>query len=101
MALPDGQVRETSISAARTALTGLLQGLAEAAEGVPDVTDAELAGLGYDLRHAAPHNVRLKPTGISGQMSLTRGKDDYVHVRTVASSQNRGPWSAIASALAM
>ena len=30
---------------------------------------------------------------------LTRGKDYYVHVRAVASGQNRGPWSDIASAM--
>ena len=146
-----GSVRETSIHAARTTLTGLLQGLTEAAEGVPNVTDADLAGLGYDLRHAAihsteppaaPHNARLEPTGISGEMivllaavwravlsevestldpvngpwvavpavnsprgvkltGLTRGKSYDMHVRAVTSGQNRGPWSAIASALAM
>ena len=32
---------------------------------------------------------------------LTRGKDYYVHVRAVATGQNRGPWSELASAMAM
>lgn len=32
---------------------------------------------------------------------LTRGKDYYVRVRAVATGQNRGPWSDVASALAM
>ena len=30
---------------------------------------------------------------------LTRGKDYYVHVRAVATGQNKGPWSDLASAM--
>ena len=30
---------------------------------------------------------------------LTRGKDYYVRVRAVASGQNRGPWSDLATAM--
>ncbi len=93
------------------------------------------------LPPAAPQNVRLKTTGISGELQvllgkvlraifyeveyaldpvngpwltlpafsstrgivitgLTRGKDYYVRVRAVASGQNRGPWSDIATAMA-
>ena len=130
---------------------GIVAKPAEKCESTPGVTTAQLAETGFTLRRkathtseppAAPGNVRLKTTGITGELlvlilavararmyeveytldpvngpwtqvpafessrgmkltGLTRGKDYYVRVRAVATGQNRGPWSDIASALAM
>ena len=149
MGLPPGPVRETSIAAARGVLIPLLQGLAQACMDTPNVTEADLAATGFELRHKATHSslppdapksLRLKTTGITGELmillaavlravmyeveytldpvngpwvsvpsynstrgmkltGLTRGKDYYVRVRAVASGQNRGPWSDLASAM--
>ena len=77
MALPYGATRETSIAAARATLGGLLQNLVERCESTPGVTTAQLAETGFTLRRkathtseppAAPGNLRLKTTGISGEM---------------------------------
>ena len=77
--LPPGQAREASIAATRAALITLLQHLADALEIVTGVTTADLAGTGFALRQAATHtsippdppaNVRLKATGISGELQV-------------------------------
>jgi hypothetical protein len=74
-----GPARNTRVRSTRSTLTTLLQQLAANLELIPNVTDAQLATTGFTLRRAAtrteaalevPQNVRLKHTGISGQLKV-------------------------------
>ena len=78
-ALPAGAVRGASVASARATLTMLLDHLADALEIVPGVTPADLAGTQFQLRKTATHtsappdapqNVRVKTTGLTGQLQI-------------------------------
>lgn len=79
IALPAGPARDAAIAAARAALINLLQPLAAALEIVPGVTETDLAGSGFTVRQVpthtsappdAPQNVRVKTTGLPGQLQI-------------------------------
>ncbi len=103
--MPESTVaRAAQVAATRAALETLLQQLAASLELTPNVTDAQLATTGFDLRKptthtgepvAAPGNVRLKSTGTSGEVqvlcdSVPRAKTYQVHYTLDA---NAGPWN--------
>ena len=104
--LPDGAVREATVASARATLNVLLQHLADALEIVPNVTEADLAGTGYDLRKSnthtsappdAPQNVRVKVTGITGQLQILLGKVPravFYEVEWTFDPVN-GPWTLV------
>ncbi len=104
MGQPAGPVRETAVAAARATLIPLLQNLAGALQIVPGVTDTDLAGSGYDMRQAATHtsappdvptNVRLRPTGMSGELQVLFGavaRADFYEVQYTL-DPNNGPWT--------
>ena len=104
MALPAGAQREAAIAAARATLTGLLQMLAGALQIVSGVTDTDLAGSGYEMRQKATHtsqppdqpqNVRVKVTGMSGQLQLLFGSVSRANFYEVQYTldPNNGPWT--------
>ena len=106
MELPPGAVREASIAAARTTLSGLLTALAGALQFVPGVTEAELAGSGFMLRHAimhttqppdAPTGLRLKPTAQTGTLQVLLSAVARAVMYEVEYTQDpvNGPWTAV------
>lgn len=79
LALAPGQARDTAVASARIKVDGLLQDLAVFLQSVANVTVEMLATTGFDLREArsqtaeppsVPANVRLKSTGISGEVQF-------------------------------
>lgn len=106
VALPYGLAREQSIAAARATLEGLLQNLAEKCESMPGVTTAQLAETGFTLRRkathtseppAAPGNVRLKTTGITGELLvliLAVARARMYEVEYTLDPVN-GPWTQV------
>ena len=73
---------------------------------VPNVTDADLAGTGYDLRKAnthtsappdAPQDVRVKATGMSGQLQVMFGKVARAVLYEVEWTLDpvNGPWTLV------
>ena len=103
-ALPAGAVREATVASARATLTVLLQHLADAVEIVPGVTEADLAGTGFNLRKTnvhtsappdAPQNVRLKATGISGELQILLAAVMRAAFYEVEYTQDpvNGPWT--------
>ncbi len=103
-ALPEGKVREATVASARANLTMLLQHLADALEIVPGVTEADLAGTGFALREAnthtsappeAPQNVRLKVTGIGGELQILLNAVPRAALYEVESTLDpvNGPWT--------
>jgi hypothetical protein len=79
LAMQPGQARDAQVTATRTLLADSLDKLARGLELTPNVTDAMLATSGFDLRKspvfsaetvAAPGNVRLKQTGVSGVVQV-------------------------------
>ena len=97
-------MREATIAADRASLTVLLQHLADALEIVPGVTEADLAGTGFSLRKSnvhtfappdAPQNVRVKATGISGELQVLLsavGRAAFYEVEWTLDPVN-GPWT--------
>src|SRR5438067_13742291 len=80
LAMPERTAaRDAQVASTRAGLEALLQNLAASLELTPNVTDAQLATTGYELRKpvshtsdpvAAPGNVRLKSTGTSGEVQV-------------------------------
>src|ERR1700720_2592143 len=79
LAMQPGQVRDAQVAATRAVLASSLDKLARSLELVPNVTDAMLSTSGFELRKqpsssseivAAPGNVRLKQTGVSGVVQV-------------------------------
>jgi hypothetical protein len=75
----DGSGRVAAIEATRADLENKLGQLAGNLELTPGVTDAQLATTGFEMRKprtttdapvAAPQNVRLKPTGMQGEVQM-------------------------------
>ncbi len=104
LTLPAGPVREATVASARATLTALLQTLAGALQLVPGVTDADLAGSGFEMRATPtrtsqppdqPQNVRVKVTGMSGQLQLLFGAVDRAVFYEVQYTldPNSGPWT--------
>lgn len=104
LALQPGQARDAQVSATRATLSTQLEQLARNLELTPSVTDAMLATTGFDMRKvpvfsgepvAAPGNVRLKQTGVSGVVQVMC---DAVHRAQSYELQytqdpNNGPWT--------
>jgi hypothetical protein len=103
LAMQSGQARDTQIAATRAKLADSLEKLARGLELVPNVTEAMLATSGFELRKvpsvsgeivAAPGNVRLKQTGVSGVVQVLC---DAVNRASAYEMQytldpNAGPW---------
>ncbi|MEA3187050.1 MAG: hypothetical protein QOD99_880 [Chthoniobacter sp.] len=103
LAMKPGQARDAQVIATRTLLADSLDKLARGLELVPNVTEAMLATSGFDLRKvptstgetvAAPGNVRLKQTGVSGVIQVL---SDAVPRASAYEMQytknpNTGPW---------
>jgi len=105
LAMPERTAaRDAQVAATRVGLETLLQTLAASLELTPNVTDAQLATTGFDLRKptshtsepvTAPGNVRLKSTGTSGEVqvlcdSVPRAKSYQLQY---TQDTNAGPWS--------
>lgn len=106
MLQPAGPVREANLASARATLIELLQLLADSLELVSGVTEADLAGTHFVLRKTATHtsappdapqNVRLKSTGITGQLQITMGKVPRAVFYEVewAFDPVAGPWTMV------
>jgi hypothetical protein len=79
LAMPEGVARTQAVKATRDDLSTALEQLARNLELTPNVTDTQLATTGFDLRKPAaqtadvppaPANLRLKPTGVSGEVQF-------------------------------
>ena len=103
LAMQSGQARDTQIAATRATLADALDKLARNLELIPGVTDAMLATTGFELRKqpsssgetvAAPQNVRLKQTGVTGVVQVlcdaVKGASAYEMQYTL--DPNAGPW---------
>ena len=104
LALPAGQPRDAQVAATRTTLSTQLEQLARGLELTPSVTDAMLATSGFDMRKdpaftgepvAAPGNMRLKQTGVSGVVqvmcdAVTRAQ---AYELQYTLDPNAGPWT--------
>ncbi len=103
LAMQSGQARDTQIATTRAKLADSVEKLARGLELVPNVTDAMLATTGFELRKvpstsgetvAAPGNVRLKQTGVTGVLQVlsdaVKGASAYEVQYTL--DPNAGPW---------
>lgn len=79
LAMPDGVAKAAALKSTRADLETALDQLARNLELTPNVTDTQLATTGFDLRKpaaqtadspAAPANLRLKPTGVIGEVQF-------------------------------
>lgn len=104
LAMPAGQPRDTAVTATRAALATTLDRLARNLELTPGVTDVMLATTGYELRKvpassgaivAAPGNVRLKQTGVSGVVQVMSDAVPRASAYELQYTQNPndGPWT--------
>ena len=103
LAMPPGAPRDTQVKATRAGLSKLLDQLARTLELTPNVTDAMLATTGFELRKtptfsgetvAAPGNVRLKQTGVSGVVQVLCEAVDRAQAYELQYTldPNAGPW---------
>ena len=79
LAMPPGQARTAAVAARRAELEGLLSALASNLNLVPNVTEEMLATTGFEFRKDsvrtgadvdAPADVRVKPSGMSGELEV-------------------------------
>jgi hypothetical protein len=103
LAMQPGQARDAQVIATRTLLADSLDKLARGLELVPNVTEAMLATSGFDLRKspvfsgetvAAPGNVRLKQTGVSGVIQVLSDAVPRASAYEMQYTENpnAGPW---------
>jgi hypothetical protein len=103
LAMPPGQPRDAQVAATRTELSTALDKLARNLELTPNVTEAMLATSGFDLSKvpsfsgepvAAPGNVRLKQTGVSGVVQVMCDAVPRASAYEMQYTQdpNAGPW---------
>ncbi len=104
LTLPDPQAREAAIASARRTLQQTLDDLADDLEATVQMDPVKLATTGFDLRRTTqqsgeapgvPQNLRLKSTGISGEVKLLlaavlRAKGYEVQTTT---DPTNGPWT--------
>ena len=104
LAMQPGQARDAQVAATRVALSASLDKLARNLELTANVTDAQLATSGFDLRKvpvfsgetvAAPGNVRLKQTGVSGVVQVMCDAVPRASAYELQYTQtpNDGPWA--------
>ena len=105
LAMPEGTVARTAqVTTTRIKLSTLLEQLARNLELTPNVTEAQLATTGFDLRKvpaftaepvAAPGNVRLKQTGVSGVVQVMCDAVDrgQAYELQYTLDANAGPWT--------
>jgi hypothetical protein len=103
LAMQPGQPRDAQVTATRATLANSLDKLARGLELVPNVTEAMLATSGFDLRKspvfsgetvAAPGNVRLKQTGVSGVIQVLSDAVPRASAYELQYTENpnTGPW---------
>jgi hypothetical protein len=104
LAVQPGQARDAQVAATRGALATSLERLARNLESTANVTDPMLATSGFDLRKspsftgdavAAPGNVRLKQTGVSGVVQVMCDAVPRASAYELQYTQNPndGPWT--------
>lgn len=104
LAMQPGAPRDAAVKETRATLATSLDRLARNLELTPGVTDAMLATSGFDLRKqpklstetvAAPGNVRLKQTGVSGVVQVLCDAVDRASAYELQYTQdpNNGPWT--------
>ena len=103
LALPPGAPRDAQVKEARADLSASLDKLARTLELTAGVTDAMLATSGFELRKqpafssgtvAAPGNVRIKQTGVSGVVQVLCEAVDRAQAYELQYTldPNAGPW---------
>lgn len=103
LALPDGVIRTAQVKATREQLGAALEQLARNLELTPNVTDAQLATTGFDLRKAPvsssepppiPGNLRLKTTGVTGEVQFLFDPSDRARTYELQTTldPNTGNW---------
>ena len=106
VSLPHGAEREAAIATARPALIALLQNLVETINAMTGVPDADKAAVGFEVRqHAthssappdAPKNLRVKVTGIPGELAILLAKVLRAVMYEVEYTLDpvNGPWTAV------
>jgi hypothetical protein len=104
LAMPPGAPRDVAVKEKRAPLATLLDKLARNLELTPDVKDSMLATSGFELRKvptpsgevvAAPGNVRLKQTGVSGVVQVLCDAVDRASAYEMQYTldPNNGPWT--------
>lgn len=105
LAMQPGQARDTAVKDTRATLSTMLDKLARNLELTDNVTDTMLATSGFALRKtptpsgevvAAPGNVRLKQTGVSGVVQVLCDAVDRASAYELQHTldPNSGPWSS-------
>ena len=103
LAMPAGQARTAAVAARRAELEGLLSALASNLNLVPSVTEEMLATTGFEFRKDsvrtgadvdAPADVRVKPTGMTGELEVRCKPVDRARSYQLQYTQNAqsGPW---------
>jgi hypothetical protein len=103
LAQPAGVARTAAVRSARADITLALEQLARNLELKPNVTEAQLATTGFDLRRPAaqtsiappaPANLRLKTTGVSGEVQFLFDPSDRARTYELQTTldPNTGNW---------
>jgi hypothetical protein len=104
LSMPDGVAKTAQVKATRDALSASLDQLARSIELIPGITEAQFATSGFDVRKqagqtgeapAAPANVRLKTTGVTGQVQFLFDPSDRARTYEIQTTidPNTGNWT--------